>query len=300
VVGRIEWVEAQEHETLVDIARRYKLGYQEIVLANPDVDPWLPGEGTQVVVPNLYVLPDAPRDGIVLNLAEMRLYYYPKTHAGQSPTVVTYPVSIGRMDWKTPLGLTRVERKVKDPAWYPPESIRIEHAAQGDILPELVPAGPDNPLGGYALYLGVSGYLLHGTNKPFGIGMRVTHGCVRLYPEDVEALYHQVPVGTPVRIVDQPYKIGWRDGTLYLEAHPPFGDPDLGEAQDLAPLVEVIVKAKDRYGDQPLAWERAQALAEKPSGFPLPLSEAQQQDSALDYRVDPGTGRLSGWGTARP
>jgi lipoprotein-anchoring transpeptidase ErfK/SrfK len=173
-------------------------------------------EGTRVILPTQHILPDTPREGLVLNLPEMRLYYYPKPSTGKPRTVVTFPVSIGRMDWATPLGLTRVTAKVINPVWYPPASIRAEHEQEGQALPPEVAAGPDNPLGQYALQLGRPGYLIHGTDRPYGIGMRATHGCIRLYPEDIQRLFEEVPVGTPVRIVNQPYKAGWYRGVLYL------------------------------------------------------------------------------------
>lgn len=274
VVGRAHQVIARHEDTLLDIGRRYHMGYQEIRLANPGMDAWMPGEGASVVIPDRFILPDAPRDGIVLNLAELRVYYYPKSRRGKPRQVITYPVSVGRMDWKTPLGTTSVVRKVKGPAWNPPETIRREHAAQGDILPERVPPGPDNPLGAYALYLGRRGYLIHGTNKPAGIGMRVTHGCVRLYPEDVERLYHQVPVGTPVHIVDQPYKVGWSDGVLYLEVHPPLGEAWEDDSGDLTPLVRQIVEATAAHPGYPVDWGEVERAAKAVSGIPVPIRAA--------------------------
>jgi lipoprotein-anchoring transpeptidase ErfK/SrfK len=181
VIGQVSVVRVHNQDTLSDIARAYHLGYEEILHANPGVDPWLPGEGTRVILPTQHILPDAPRVGLVLNIPEMRLYYYPKPSKGKPPMVATFPVSIGRMDWTTPLGLTRVTAKVINPAWYPPASIRAEHEQEGQELPPKVAAGPDNPLGQYALQLGRTGYLIHGTDRPYGIGMRATHGCIRLY-----------------------------------------------------------------------------------------------------------------------
>jgi L,D-transpeptidase ErfK/SrfK len=154
----------------------------------------------------------------------MRLYYFPKPGLGKLPVVITHPVSIGRMDWRTPLGNTRVVAKQRNPAWYPPRSLRKEAAASGEVLPDVVKPGPDNPLGRYAIRLAVPGYLIHGTNKPYGVGMRVTHGCVRMYPEDIETLFDVVTPGTPVQIINQPIKVGWLDGTLYLEVHPPLAE----------------------------------------------------------------------------
>ena len=242
VIGEISQTLADSSDTLLDVARRYNLGYEEIKLANPEVDPWLPGAGQPVVLPTRYVLPDAPRRGLVLNVAEMRLYYYPKKRRGQPRTVITHPVSIGRYDWATPLGRTKVVSKVRDPAWYPPASVRAEHAADGAPLPPVVPAGPDNPLGRHALLLGIKGYLIHGTNKPFGIGMRVSHGCVRMYPEDIEELFGKLPVGTPVYIVDEPVKVGHAaDGSLVVEAHPRGGQRDGEDAvKDVYTQVDAV------------------------------------------------------------
>ncbi len=220
VLGELALTTTVREDTIADIARTYSQGYKEMRLANPGVDPWLTGEDTEIVIPSQYVLPDVPRSGIVINVAEMRIYHFQPPRQGQPQEVATYPVSIGRQDWATPHGATKVVSKVKDPSWTPPASIRREHAAEGDILPAVVPAGPNNPLGRFALRLGFNGYLIHGTDKPFGIGMRVTHGCMRLYPEDIERVFHSVPVGTTVRIVNQPYKLGVSGGKLLLEVHP--------------------------------------------------------------------------------
>jgi len=230
LVGTVEYTDARPEETLLDIARRHDLGQEEILLANPDVDRWLPEPGARVLLPNTYILPDAPREGLVLNLPEMRLYYFGQKDQRGRPAVITHPVSVGRMDWKTPLGRARILRKAKDPSWRPPQSLHEEAAADGRTLPEVVPPGPDNPLGRYAMYLSISGYLIHSTNKPYGVGMRVTHGCVRMYPEDIEELFPLVPVNTPVQIVNQPIKLGWYADTLYIEVH-----PRLEEDQEEAP-----------------------------------------------------------------
>ena len=219
VVGALTTVIARADDTLLDIARRHGLGYEDIVRANPDVDTWLPGEGTAVTLPTRYVLPHWPRNGVVLNLAEYRLYYYPTPEDGQPAVVMTYPISIGRMDWETPLGRTTIISKVRNPAWYPPASIRAEHAAEGDPLPRIVPAGPKNPLGKYAMRLGLPGYLIHGTNRPAGVGMRVTHGCIRMFPEDIDYLFGKVDVSTAVRIINEPVKMGWNGDELVVEVH---------------------------------------------------------------------------------
>ena len=231
VVGQVQYMEAHQDDTLLDIARRYDLGQDEILVANPDVDRWLPKAGSIVVLPTRYIIPQATRNGLVLNLPEMRLYYFPKTEPGKFPVMITHPVSVGRMDWVTPLGKTTIASKQKDPSWRPPKSIKEEAAREGRPLPDIIPAGPDNPLGRYAMRLGIPGYLIHSTNKPYGVGMRVSHGCVRMYPEDIEKLFNEVPVRTPVQIVNQPIKLGWLADTLFIELHPPL-DEDLPEYEN--------------------------------------------------------------------
>lgn len=263
---------ATYQDTLIDIARRNGIGQEEILRANPDVDRWLPGEGTRVTIPSRYIIPDAPRSGLILNLPEMRLYYFPKTRAGETPTVQTYPVGIGRMEWRTPLGKTTVIAKQKNPAWYPPESIRREHAAQGDPLPKVVPPGPDNPLGAYAIRLGIPGYLIHSTNKGDGVGMRVSHGCVRMAPEDIEVFFPQIPTGTPVHIINQPVKAGWYGGQLYLEVHPPLDE----EAQDMGELVVATMDALEQALDKrEVALDNDAINAEliRRSGMPIAISK---------------------------
>lgn len=239
VVGEIRQAHARGDDTLIDIAREFDLGYDQIVSANPDVNRWIPGEGTVVTLPSQYILPGAVRKGLVLNIAELRLYYYPSASKGSTPEVITYPVSIGRMDWRTPLGITRVVRKERDPVWRPPPSIRAEHALEGEELPTSIAGGdPTNPLGRFALRLGIPSYLIHGVDerKAFGIGMRVTHGCIRMYPEDIEELFGLVPANTQVTIVDEPIKIGRRGDRVFLSVHQPL---DEGEDESLPPLPRV-------------------------------------------------------------
>ena len=199
-------------DTLPELARRYGVGYTQLAAANPGVDPWLPGAGTEILVPTASLLPDAPRAGIVVNLAELRIYRF----GSDGRVEATYPIGIGRQGFTTPLGSTTVVRRQKDPVWFPTESARMDNP----VLPTAVPPGPDNPLGSHALYLGWPSYLLHGTNKPWGIGRRVSRGCLRLYPEDIASLYASVAIGTPVTVVHQPVKTGWHEGRLYLEIHP--------------------------------------------------------------------------------
>ncbi|MFQ5547211.1 MAG: L,D-transpeptidase family protein [Woeseia sp.] len=287
VVGALAVVKARADETLLDIARRHGLGYEDIVRANSDVDTWLPGEGTDVLLPTRYVLPRGVRNGIVLNLAEYRMYYFPEPKGDEQPVVMTYPMSIGRMDWETPLGLTRIVSKVRNPTWYPPESVRAEHAADGDPLPRIVPPGPKNPLGSFAMRLGLPGYLIHSTNRPAGVGMRVTHGCIRMFPEDIRFLFDQVSVDTSVRIINQPVKVGWHGNDLVMEVHRTLEvaaiETDSGEITDqrvpedlvvqpdrdiLTALTEQFVAAtKKRAGE--LDWKRAEELLEHADGIPM-------------------------------
>ncbi len=222
LVGTLLTVSARQQDTLLDIAKQFNIGQTEISISNPGVDRWLPGEKTEILLPTRYVLPDATRKGIVLNIPEMRLYYFPEATKDKRRTIETFPVSIGRMDWQTPLGNAKIIEKTVKPVWRPPISIKKEHAEAGDPLPDVVPAGPDNPLGNYAMRLNLPGYLIHSTNKPLGIGMRVTHGCVRMYPGDIEKLFQKIKIGTKVQIVNQPVKVGWYADSLYLEVHPPL------------------------------------------------------------------------------
>lgn len=277
VLGELQVLFTREQDTLVDLARRFNLGYEELVLANPDVDVWLPGESTPVYLPTISVLPDAPREGLVLNLPSMRLYHFVPAEAAAADetrtwTVATHPVGIGREGWATPTGQAKVTSKASDPTWYPPASVRTEHAELGDPLPAIVPPGPDNPLGAYALGLSLPGYLIHGTNKPPGVGMRVSHGCIRLFPEDIEALYEHVAVGTPVHIVDQPVLAGWRDGQLYLEVHPPLAEDERDPAIEAQ---RVIGAALQRAGRPDADIDEAavvRVLAAR-SGMPFPVLE---------------------------
>lgn len=249
VVGHNLIVYSHYEDTLLDIARRFDVGYREIIAANPGVDPWIPGDQREVLVPNRFILPDAPQKGIVINLAEMRLFYYPEVVSGERQQVITHPIGIGREGWETPLGITRITEKKKDPTWTPPASILKEHEEKGDPLPRVVPAGPENPLGAYAMRLGIPGYLLHGTNKPFGVGMRVSHGCIRLFPEDIERLFNHVSVNTPVNLVYQPYKAAWEDNRLYLEAHAEHGGREQIDTQAHTSMMDTVKAAVSTLSD---------------------------------------------------
>jgi L,D-transpeptidase ErfK/SrfK len=210
-----------EQDTLLDVARQFDLGYVEIRAANPDLDPWLPGADRLVRLPTAHIIPAAPRRGIVINLAELRLYWFPERGAPR-----TFPLGIGGEGKETPLGRTSVSHKRAKPTWIPTRSERKEDPD----LPNIVPPGPDNPMGDFALYLGWRGYAIHGTNKPYSIGRRDSHGCIRMYPEDVEVLFREVAPGTSVTVVHQPAKVGWSHGELYLEVHPRQDEADLIES----------------------------------------------------------------------
>ena len=269
VVGKLQFVYARYEDTLADFARDYGLGFDEVVAANPGVDPWLPGEGTKVLLPTQYILPDAPREGMVINLATLRLFYYLEPEADGTQFVTTHPVGIGREGWRTPKGRFRISQKVKDPVWRVPASIRREHAAMGDPLPPVVKAGPDNPLGAYAMRLNRPQYLIHGTNKPYGVGMRVSHGCIRLYPEDIARLFPEVPLRTPVRIVNQPYLAGWLDGQLYFEAHKPLAEDARRWKGSLKPMKKAVLRKVEERPNV-VNWDQAQKVAE--AGLDVPFA----------------------------
>jgi L,D-transpeptidase ErfK/SrfK len=267
VVGEDKTVVTVYEDTLYDLARKFSLGSEELIRVNPGVDPWLPGADKTLVVPDRHILPPGPREGIVVNLPEHRLYYYPKPKRGGPVEVITYPVSIGKMDWRTPLGLTHVIGKQKNPVWFPPESVRKEHAEAGDPLPRSVPSGPDNPLGLFAMRLaaGNGTYLIHGTNNPIAVGLAVTHGCIRMYPDDVAALFPLIPVGTPVSLINVPIKVAWVDGELLLEAHPPVDE----QGQSVEPEIEQFADMlRVAVGDTTVAihWDYAREVLQKADG----------------------------------
>lgn len=265
VVGELRRARVGSGDTLLDIARRYEVGYHAIVSANPEVDVWLPKEGTEVLVPSRYLLPEAPREGVVVNVAARRLFYFQPAGEDGRQRVLTYPVAIGREGWTTPLGPTRVIAKHEQPSWRVPASIRAEHAKRGDPLPAVVPPGPGNPLGDHALRLQPSSYLIHGTNKPYGTGMRVTHGCLQLYPEHMAELYAMTGIGTPVHIVNQPYLAGRRDGVVFFEAHAPVEDHG-GEGAQPRQIV------RQQAGKASIDWSRVDEYARLQPAYPLPVS----------------------------
>ena len=268
VIGSTKIIYADERDTLLDIARNHGFGYQDMKLANVNVDTWLPDDGQEVVLPSQFILPVASMDGIVLNVPEMRLYYYPPKEKGKLQEVFTYPLGVGRAGWNTPYIKTIIVEKKVNPNWYPPKSILKEHEEAGDPLPKIVKPGPENPLGNYAMRLGRRDYLIHGTNKPNGIGMRISHGCIRLYPEDIKELFSKVSLKTPVNIINQPYKIGVKNDVIYLEAHP-FLDEDKEKYENnLTSVIALIIKISNNRKYQ-IDMRTAYEAIKNPTGLPI-------------------------------
>ncbi len=284
VIGEPQIVFTTEENTFSDLAREYGLGFDEMVAANPDVDPWLPGNETPVLLPTQYVLPDVPRRGLVLNIASKRLFYFPEVAEGEPIQVLTYPIGIGRVGWETPLGETQVISKARDPSWYVPASVRRENAELGYPLPAVVPPGPDNPLGHYVLKLEMPGYLIHGTNQPYGVGMRVSHGCVRLYPENIEPLYDMVDIGLPVTIINEPYLVGWRNGELYFESHSPLEDDAISPEERLQKIFEKARNASGAFIEQ-AEQDEAREVASDTSGVPVRVLMADAGEVFARSRV---------------
>ncbi len=276
IVGRVQVIKAKYEDTFAALGEQYDMGYLELVAANPGVDPWLPGEGTDIILPTRFILPPGPREGIVINLAEYRLYFYPEG----KDVVHTFPLGIGREGWGSPVGKTRIAAMTANPAWYPPQSIREEHAADGDPLPTVVPPGPDNPLGPYKMTLALPGYLIHGSNKKFGIGMRVSHGCFRMLNHNVLELSKLAKVGTGVRIIDLPYKFGVSGGKLYLEAHAPLEEDEskkLSVMDKHAAVVNTLLQRDEAAaGMLQLDWEVVRGIIEGEDGLPIQIADQRQ------------------------
>lgn len=270
VVGEVTTIRVQHYDdTLNKYAELYSMGFRELLSANPGINPWVPGEGREVVIPAEFILPPGERRGVVVNLAEQRLYYYPP----DGRTVVTYPIGIGREGWQTPLVATTVTKVVKDPSWTVPKSILAEHAAAGDPLPAVVPPGPDNPLGPWAVRLAAPGYLIHGSNKELGVGMRVSHGCMRLYNRDITELARLIKPGTPVRIVNSPVKVGWKDGALFVEVHEALEEQRTLHVPEAAVADAIhIAKRITPNAAVEINWVEAKSAAVRRSGMPVRVS----------------------------
>jgi L,D-transpeptidase ErfK/SrfK len=252
-------------DSLVDISRQFNVGYFEIKEMNPDQDIVRLQEGQQLVIPSQFVLPNTPHEGIIINLPELRLYYY----QNNGKKLFTCPVGIGRKNSETPLVTTKVIKKEANPKWRPTDNTRREALEKGVVLPAHYTTGPDNPLGEYALYLAVPFYLIHGTNDPSGVGIRSSGGCIRLYPEDIKMLYEQVAIGTPVTIVNQPFKLGWNGDELELEAHVSLGHKQ-GESLSAADMGRLKVLLNPYITNQKavIDWDQVSIVAEERAGIP--------------------------------
>jgi L,D-transpeptidase ErfK/SrfK len=276
VIGVVQVVKTSKDDTLTDIARRFNVGYEEILRANPKVDPWLPGADRPIIVPTQFVIPNAPRTGIVVNIAAMRLFYFPPHKAGEPQVVITHPIGIGKMGWSTPEGVTRIVRRQADPTWRVPASVIKEHRENGEELEKVIGPGPDNPLGRYAFYLQWPSYLIHGTNKPAGVGLRSSHGCIRLYPEDIEQLFNTVPVGTQVRVVNQPFEFGWHQGQLYMQPYDVLEDDtrDWKKASRklMSKALSASVQKQLKANNEQVNWDLVTNLSHDPRGIPVPIT----------------------------
>jgi L,D-transpeptidase ErfK/SrfK len=273
ITGEMKHAVVHPHEDIVDLGQKYQVGYYEFKEANPKIDPDNLYYGTTLTIPSRYILPDVPRNGIIINLAEMRLYYYPKN----KNIVMTYPIGIGREGANTPVMKTKIISKKENPTWIPTEATRERSLKRGIKLPKIIPPGPENPLGKLAMRLGSPSYLIHGTNDPAGIGLRSTAGCIRLYPENIEELYPLIRIGTPVNIINEPYKLGWYNHNLYLEAHVPVhSKPNYNHRSqaDLANLTETIKPFLKKYKVD-VNWEKAIKVAKAKTGIPVIIGHAR-------------------------
>ncbi len=270
VIGRLKSVRLEKGDTLPDIARHFSLGLNGIIATNPGVDVWTPETGKSILLPLSFILPDAPRKGIVINLAAMRLFQFKGN--GEALAVLTFPAGVGTEERPSPMGQMSVERKVFRPTWYVPAKIAADRRKKGDILPAKVPPGPQNPLGEYALYLSKPTYLIHGTNKPASIGLNATNGCIRLYPEDIRKLFENTPAKTPVNIVYQPYLLGKRNDVIYLEVHASTENLNATEFDKIYKKLKIIEKTSGRTLD----WNKIKKILAEARGVPVPVFEVRQ------------------------
>ncbi len=284
LIGVLQVTQAQYEDTFVDLARRFNVGFEELVRANPTVDPWLPGEGREIVLPTQHLLPNAPREGVVINLAAMRLYFFVPTRKGETPVVYTFPIGIGKVGMATPQGRTRITRMAKNPSWRPGPGVRAEYRANGEILPAVVKPGPDNPLGTRAMYLGWPAYLIHGTNKPAGIGLRSSAGCIRLFPEDVEFLYDMIKPGIPVTVVNQPFVFGWHRGELFMQAYDVLEDDARNWRGAQRKLLSRALAGRLRKElaatGAEIDWQAVGQLSRTPRGIAVPVSKRLTESDA--------------------
>lgn len=271
-VGELKEYTATKDDTLVKIARDFNLGFVELRAANPSVDPWLPGEGTKLTIPSWDLIPNGPREGVLINLPEMRVYVFLK----DKDRPYTFPIAIGREGLETPYGTTTIVRKQKDPVWRPTPRMR----AEDPTLPAQVGPGPENPMGTHALYLGWPSFAMHGTNKPYAIGRRASSGCIRMYPEDIIKMFDMLPVGTKITTVNEPIKLAWIDNVLYLQAH-----PDIDQAIQMEETgqvtyaklkdhdLQLVMKAAGEFKDR-LQWAAIRNAIRERTGVPVMIARA--------------------------
>tara|TARA_B100000674_G_scaffold481823_1_gene483322 strand:- start:220 stop:1116 length:897 start_codon:yes stop_codon:yes gene_type:complete len=265
IIGNISYYNIREGENLIEISRKNNLSFPEVMIANPKIkDPWLPKESEVIILPKRHILPNVKKEGVVVNKGDLRVYYY-----GKNSVILSYPIGIGRGDWETPTGKASIVGKKKNPYWTVPKSILEEEPH----WPNVVKPGPDNPLGTRAIYLSMTGYLLHGTNKPWGVGMKVSHGCIRLFPEDIEELFEYIKIGDKVNVIDQPVKAGWSGGVLYLEVHTmhPYGLEDGEKIKPnirLLPEAARIIQSKAGTYIGKINWKKVTETVSKASGMP--------------------------------
>lgn len=267
VIGSIQSTTVKEDETLLDIAERYGLGYNEIVAANRSLDPWIPEVGAEVTLPTQFILPNSPMEGIVVNLAEYRLYYF----MPEEGFIYTYPIGIGQGNTPTPMGQMEISARMANPTWYPPASIRQRWEEQGKEVRRQIPAGPDNPLGPYAINLTKAGYLIHGTNQRFGIGTRASAGCIRMNNEDIQALVEKTYIGIPVNIIEQPIKTGWSGEEILIEAHRPVSVTDNKEAHN--DMVTMLVELRARQNLSTIDWALVDQVFNRKDGIPFAVNQ---------------------------
>lgn len=286
IVGQPRIIIPTQENTLLDIARQTDVGYHEITWANPGVDVWMPEKNVKVIVPTQYILPPKPWTGIVLNISQRRMFYFPPAQKGQPAKVITFPVSIAREGWSTPLGTTKVVAKHKDPAWFVPKSIREEHKAEtNEEFPEYFPPGPNNPMGMLAIQLGFKSIFIHGTNRPWGVGMRTSHGCLHLYPEDAALIFPMMNANIPVRVIDEPVSVGVLKGQLHMATYEPVAEYGTSSnlmtraALALAPFLQsaAMPKADPKASKTPapvvydVDWEKVQAITRSYQVIPVSI-----------------------------
>tara|TARA_R110002110_G_scaffold33533_1_gene114720 strand:+ start:39869 stop:40837 length:969 start_codon:yes stop_codon:yes gene_type:complete len=278
IVGMVKIITSKWGDTLPTVGRRHSMGGEEMEDANPAVDYWQPKVGSRIVIPSRYILPDASQKGIVINIAEMRLYYYhPKNN-----TVTTFPVAIGKEGWRTPIGKTKIIRMRENPTWVVPESIIADRRKNNMKVFKTMPPGPKNPLGKYAMNLGFKNIVIHGTPWPLGVGLRTSHGCLRMMPEHIEQLYTMVGVGTEVNIVYQPSKVGYDARQVYLEVHENFNASMNQASLSLSDRFQAVASMLSKQTN--INWKKNHNGIRLGYGYPMPVGRFYRQNSTLSQR----------------